>query len=129
MKPQAFFAIAIVGLAGIAAATSQITPYEAPETTPVAVTPKTVVANNEIAMRWACEDAIRTQLRAPGTYEAVKVHYVPTPDALKEDATQIVDTHIAFRAQNGFGGMTGGFARCGHNAAGEIVRMPNVVAN
>lgn len=133
MKPQAFFAIAVVGFAGIAAATSQITPYETPEanqptvTTPAVATPQSVVAKHEISMRWSCEDAIKAQLRDPRSYEAVEVRYVPA--AFKEAPGQIVDTRISFRSRNGFGGMAGGFARCGHNAAGKIVRTPNVVAN
>jgi hypothetical protein len=78
-------------------------------------------------MRWSCEDAIKAQLRDPRSYEVENVNYHPT--TLKEHDEQIVDTSITFRSRNGFGGMAGGFARCGFNANGQMVRTPNVIPN
>jgi hypothetical protein len=91
------------------------------------VTAQSVVDKYEISMRWKCEDAIKAQLRDPNSYEAEKVSY--RPSTMNEAPGQIVDTYIAFRSRNGFGGMAGGFARCGYNASGEMVRQPNVVPN
>ena len=92
-----------------------------------ASTPQQVVDQHEIKMRWACEDAIKAQLNDPRSYEAERVRFAP--QTMDEHPDQVVDAHIAFRARNGFGGMVGGFARCGINSQGEIVRQPNVVSN
>ena len=124
MKPIKVATLSIVGF--LAFYGCQSMPDSTKSSAP-AGSPQAVVEENEIKMRWGCEDAIKAQLRDPKSYEAMSVTYVPS--AFKEDPSQIVDTRIEFRSRNGFGGMAGGFARCGHNANGDIVRMPNVVAN
>lgn len=67
MKPQAFFAITIVGLAGLVAAATQITPYQAPElaATPAVEAPQAVdpekVAIKE--MKECASDALTARMR------------------------------------------------------------------
>lgn len=96
---------------------------------PPAASAQQIVDSHEIKMRWTCEDAIKAQLRDPRSYEAEEVRYQPHDSRLNEHPDQVVDVHVSFRSRNGFGGMAGGFGRCGFNASGELVRTPNVVSN
>ena len=90
------------------------------------LTSQEVVDKHEISMRWSCEDAIKAQLIDPRSYQAIKVTFFP--HTMNEHPEAVVDARISFRSKNSFGGFAEGFARCGFNSNGVMVRVPNVVS-
>ena len=117
--------------------------YEAPPTPPSGVnkeilekrntttktyklTAQEVVDKYELRMRWACEDAIKSQLVDQRSYKAVKVRY--TPHKMNEHPDAVVDVRISFDAENSFGGNAPSFGRCAFDSYGNMVRSPNVVS-
>ena len=90
------------------------------------LTAQQVVDKYEISMRWACEDAIKSQLVDPRSYKAVKVRY--GKHIMNEHPDAVVDTRISFDAKNSFGGNSPSFGRCAFDSYGKMVRSPNVVS-
>ena len=76
-------------------------------------------------MVWRCDDAIRPQLKDPGSFERIDATFVPS--VVKEAPGQVVDVRLTFRARNSFGGYAGGFGRCGFDKDAKLVRRPQVV--
>ena len=74
-------------------------------------------------MRWACEDAIKSQLVDPRSYKAVKVRY--GKHIMNEHPDAVVDARISFDAKNSFGGNSPSFGRCAFDSNGKMVRFPN----
>ena len=90
------------------------------------LTAQEVVDKHELKMRWACEDAIKSQLVDQRSYKAVKVRY--TPHKMNEHPDAVVDARISFDAKNSFGGNSPSFGRCAFDSYGNMVRSPNVVS-
>ncbi len=90
------------------------------------LTAQEVVDKHELKMRWACEDAIKSQLVDQRSYKAVKVRF--TPHKMNEHPDAVVDARISFDAKNSFGGNAPSFGRCAFDSYGNMVRSPNVVS-
>ena len=72
---------------------------------------------HEIKMRWGCEDAIKSGLKDPRSYQANDVNYWPSMAA----DPALVMVKINYTAKNGFGGATRGNAVCHADANGNIL--------
>ena len=72
---------------------------------------------HEISMRWGCEDAIKSGLKDPRSYQANDVNYWPSMAA----DPALVMVKINYTAKNGFGGATRGNAVCHADANGNIL--------
>lgn len=75
------------------------------------------VRKHEIKMRWDCEDAIKSGLRDPRSYQANDVGYWHSMAA----DPALVMVKINYTAKNGFGGATRGNAVCHADANGNIL--------
>ena len=75
------------------------------------------VEENEIKMRWGCEDQIKAGLKDPRSYQANDVNYWPSmnPDPA------LVMVKIDYTATNSFGGPVRGNAVCHADADGNIL--------
>ncbi len=81
-------------------------------------TAESLVAENNLAMTWACESSIKKQLRDPESYEYETVKFWPSAS---EENGKAVTAVVVFRSKNGFGGYVGGSGECSFDANAELI--------
>jgi hypothetical protein len=85
---------------------------------PASATPESVAQENELKVRWDCEDAIKAKLNDPGSYEARNVETLTATDATKPTWIQV---RVDFGARNGFGGMVSNKAVCNFDRNAQLI--------
>ncbi len=103
----------IGGVVAVVGALFVVTAFIQPRSTAPAsassVTPESVGQQNELKVRWACEDAIKAKLNDPDSYKARNVEFFTAKDSSNSTWVQV---RVDFGARNGFGGMVPGKAAC-----------------
>jgi hypothetical protein len=111
----------IGGLVTVIGACALLTAINRPKSIalpPAAATPESVAQENELKVRWACEDAIKAKLNDPKSYEARDVQTLSATDATNATWIQV---RVDFGARNGFGGMVSSKAVCNFDRNAQLI--------
>jgi hypothetical protein len=111
----------IGGLVTVIGACTLLTAINPPKSialAPAPATPESVAQENELKVRWACEDSIKAKLNDPSSYEARNVETLTATDATKPTWVQV---RVDFGARNGFGGVVPGKAVCNFDRNAQLI--------
>lgn len=86
------------------------------------------IQEHELKSRWACEDALKSKLKDPGSYKPNQVKHVDPEDYPDSEAGRVMygnsgsfDVLIDYTARNGFGGVTRSIYQCAFSMNGNLL--------
>lgn len=118
ISPEKAIIGGVAGLVGALLVFTAVTQPGSKASAPAPATPESVAQENELKVRWACEDSIKAKLNDPDSYQARNVETLTASDASKPTWVQV---RVDFGARNGFGGMVPGKAVCNFDRNAQLI--------